>query len=189
MQIRDAEPRDAAAIAAIYNDAVANTTAVWHSRQVTAAERAAWIAQRQTDGFPVLVAESGESALGYATYGPFRAFEGYRHTAELSIYVDARARESWRGGGRRGEHELPDGRLRLPALVGDGALEIHEPHVRGVEQRAHRGEVVALRLAEKALTAAAPEADVAAGDERHRRRGASSRRGHGRRSRGGVARR
>lgn len=95
MQIRDAEPRDAAAIAAIYNDAVANTTAVWHSRQVTAAERAAWIAQRQTDGFPVLVAESGESALGYATYGPFRAFEGYRHTAELSIYVDARAR----GGG------------------------------------------------------------------------------------------
>ncbi len=43
-------------------------------------------------GFPVLVAAEGETVLGYASYGPFRAFEGYRQTAEHSVYVAAAAR-------------------------------------------------------------------------------------------------
>lgn len=86
--IRDAGAADAAGIADIYNDAVAHTTAIWNEQTVDAADPAAWIAARQESGFPVLIAAgaAGE-VLGYASYGPWRAFDGYRHTVEHSVYV------------------------------------------------------------------------------------------------------
>lgn len=86
--IRDAGAADAAGIADIYNDAVAHTTAIWNEQPVDAADRAAWIAARQESGFPVLIAAgaAGE-VLGYASFGPWRAFDGYRHTVEHSVYV------------------------------------------------------------------------------------------------------
>ena len=104
MRIRDAVADDAHAIAAIYNDAVANTTAIWNERTVDAADRVAWMRERQARGYPVLVAvgsvvaEGGSGAdavLGYASFGDWRAFDGYRHTVEHSVYVRADAR---RGG-------------------------------------------------------------------------------------------
>ena len=88
VRVRDAVPSDAAAIAAIYNDAVENTTAIWNERTVDAADRAAWLAQRQDAGFPVLVAVTGaDEPIGYASFGDWRAFDGYRHTVEHSVYV------------------------------------------------------------------------------------------------------
>lgn len=92
MKIREAAAGDADAIAAIYNDAVANTTAIWNEIPVDAANRAAWIAARQAAGFPVLVAVADGDVLGYASYGDFRAFDGYRATVEHSVYVTAAAR-------------------------------------------------------------------------------------------------
>lgn len=94
MRIRDATTTDAAAIAAIYNDAVAHTTAVWNDALVDAAERRAWIDARQSDGFPVIVAAADE-VIGFATYGPWRPHDGYRHTVEHSVYV----RDDQRGAG------------------------------------------------------------------------------------------
>jgi phosphinothricin acetyltransferase len=87
MLIRDAEPCDAEGVAAIHNDAVAHSTAIWNEAPVDAANRAAWIAERQQSGFAVLVAVDGAKVLGYAAYGPFRPFDGYRHTIEGSVYV------------------------------------------------------------------------------------------------------
>lgn len=88
MKIRDAEPRHAAGIAAIYNDAVAHTTAIWNDTLVDPANRTAWLAERQRAGYPVLVAvDADDQVLGYATYGDWRAFDGYRHTVEHSVYV------------------------------------------------------------------------------------------------------
>ena len=86
--IRAATPADAAAIAAIYNDAVANTTAIWNEVTVDAANRVDWMAARMGTGFPVLVAEVEGAVAGYASYGPWRAFDGYRLTVEHSVYVD-----------------------------------------------------------------------------------------------------
>ena len=86
--IRAATPADAAAIAAIYNDAVANTTAIWNEVTVDAANRVDWMAARMGSGFPVLVAEVEGAVAGYASYGPWRAFDGYRLTVEHSVYVD-----------------------------------------------------------------------------------------------------
>ncbi|WP_334177064.1 N-acetyltransferase family protein [Pseudoxanthobacter sp.] len=87
--VRPAVYADLPAILAIYNDAVANTTAIWNETPSDLAGRTAWFEERIAAGFPVLVADEDGMALGYATYGPFRPHEGYRHTAELSIYVRA----------------------------------------------------------------------------------------------------
>ena len=96
MQIRDANVNDAESIAAIYNDAVLNTTAIWNETAVDTANRAKWIADRQSMGYPVLVAVANdESILGYASFGDWRAFDGYRHTVEHSVYVN----KNRRGGG------------------------------------------------------------------------------------------
>jgi phosphinothricin acetyltransferase len=57
--------------------------------------RRQWWLGRTGAGFPVLVAveaEAGENILGYASYGPFRAFDGYRQTVEHSVYVAESAR-------------------------------------------------------------------------------------------------
>lgn len=90
MQIRDAHAGDIEAILAIYNDAVSNTLAIWNERTVDAANRAAWLADRQRAGYPVLVAIDAEgSVAGYASFGDWRPFEGFRHTAEHSVYVRA----------------------------------------------------------------------------------------------------
>jgi len=88
MQIRDAQAGDAAGIAAIYNYAVTDTLAIWNERTVDASDRAAWIAARQAQGYPVLVAvDDAGDVLGYASFGDWRTFEGFRHTVEHSVYV------------------------------------------------------------------------------------------------------
>ena len=77
---------------AIYNRAVAHTTAIWNDVVADLENRRAWWRGRVDAGFPVLVAVEGGTVLGYASYGPFRAFDGYRHTAEHSVYVAEAAR-------------------------------------------------------------------------------------------------
>lgn len=92
LTIRHADTSHIPAILEIYNDAIANTTAVWINEQVDLQNRYDWLAARQKDGFPILVLLEDEQLLGYASYGAFRAFEGYKHTAELSIYIAGHAR-------------------------------------------------------------------------------------------------
>ena len=88
MEIRDAGPVDIDGITAIYNDAVLHTTAIWNDLTVDQANRTAWLADRQKAGYPVLVAVDGDGpVLGYASFGDWRAFDGYRHTVEHSVYV------------------------------------------------------------------------------------------------------
>lgn len=88
MEIRDAKEADIPAITDIYNDAVTRTTAVWNDTVVDRANRIAWLRDRQGAGHPVLVAGSpGKDVLGYASFGDWRAWPGYRHTVEHSVYV------------------------------------------------------------------------------------------------------
>lgn len=85
--IRDAVESDLQAICDIYNHAVEHTTAIWNDTLVDVANRHAWLEQRRKRGFPVLVAERNGKVAGYASYGDWRAFDGYRHTVEHSVYV------------------------------------------------------------------------------------------------------
>ena len=101
MIIRPAIPEDLPMITAIYNQAVRETTAIWNDAEVDCDNRRAWLEERQDGGFPVLVAadsdhQSGHDVgaggvLGYATYGPWRPFEGYSRTVEHSVYVTPEA--------------------------------------------------------------------------------------------------
>ncbi|MBN9023643.1 MAG: N-acetyltransferase [Rhizobiales bacterium] len=90
--IRDATPDDLPAITAIYNDAVLHTTAIWNETVVDVENRRAWHDARIALGYPVLVAAVGDAVIAYGTFGDFRAFDGYRHTVEHSVYVAADAR-------------------------------------------------------------------------------------------------
>ncbi|WP_415135538.1 GNAT family N-acetyltransferase [Microbacterium sp.] len=106
MTIRDAETADLASITAIYNHAVEHTTAIWNEALVDVHERAGWLTQRRAEGFPVIVAVDGsDDLLGYASYGPWRAFSGFRRTVENSVYV------------RDGEHGRGIGTALMTALI------------------------------------------------------------------------
>lgn len=85
--IRNASEADLPTIMDIYNDAVASTTAIWNDVQVDLANRQDWFSVRKARGFPVLVADVGGAVAGYASYGDWRAFEGFRNTVEHSVYV------------------------------------------------------------------------------------------------------
>lgn len=88
MPIQDATPADLPGILAIYNDAVLNTTAIWNDSLVDLANRQAWFGARAGQGYPILVAlDAAGAVLGYASFGDWRPFDGYRHSVEHSVYV------------------------------------------------------------------------------------------------------
>lgn len=91
-ELRDATADDLSGIMEIYNDAVANTTAIWNETLVDLENRREWFAARKSRGFPVIVAILEGKVAGYASYGDWRAFDGYRHTREHSVYVHKDAR-------------------------------------------------------------------------------------------------
>ncbi|MFQ3623583.1 MAG: N-acetyltransferase family protein [Acetobacteraceae bacterium] len=91
MTIRDATETDLGMILAITNDAILNSTANWNIHPTTLESRAAWLADRRRAGFPVLVAEEDGAVCGFASYGPFRPFDGYAATVEHGLYVHPRA--------------------------------------------------------------------------------------------------
>ena len=94
MLIRNATEADLPGILAIHNEAVRNSSAIYTEQEATLDERRAWFSARAAQGYPVLVAENPAdgSVLGYATFGDFRPWPGYRHTVEHSVYVHADAR-------------------------------------------------------------------------------------------------
>ncbi|SEI25186.1 GNAT family N-acetyltransferase [Pseudomonas asplenii] len=94
--LRDALHADLPAIRDIYNDAVLNSTAIWNEQPVDLGNRQAWFSARQAQNYPILViVDATDSVLGYASFGDWRPFEGFRHTVEHSVYV----RHDQRGNG------------------------------------------------------------------------------------------
>lgn len=85
--IRDATQNDLPAIRDIYNDAVRNTTAIWNEQTVDLGNRQAWFSARHAQGYPILVAIENDEVTGYASFGDWRPFEGYRYSVEHSVYV------------------------------------------------------------------------------------------------------
>ena len=99
MQIRDAHEADLPGILAIYNEVIAASTAVFAEAPVTLADRRDWWRTRTAQGYPVLVAADGSGVLGFASFGDFRAWPGYRYTVEHSVHV--RADRRGQGTGRQ----------------------------------------------------------------------------------------
>ena len=95
LTVRDAIESDLPAVLAIYNDVVATTTAVYRDDPATLDDRVAWWRDRVAQRFPVLAAVAGDQVVGFASFGDFRAWPGYRFTVEHSVHV----RADWRGRG------------------------------------------------------------------------------------------
>jgi L-amino acid N-acyltransferase YncA len=91
-EIRDATEEDLPGLVAIYNEVVATSTAIYSSAPVTVEERRAWWQGRSAAGYPVLVARDAAGVAGFATFGDFRAWPGYRFTVEHSVHVRADGR-------------------------------------------------------------------------------------------------
>ena len=85
--------RHSAAILAIFNEAIVNSTALYDYKQRTMDDMEIWFASKRLKGHPVIGAlnETGE-LLGFATYGSFRERPAYKYTVEHSVYVDTRFR-------------------------------------------------------------------------------------------------
>ncbi len=86
--IRRAEPRDAADITEIYNEAILTTTATFDIEPKTVADRTRWLDQRG-ERYPVVVAESDAGVIGFASLAPWSERAAYDATAETGLYVGA----------------------------------------------------------------------------------------------------
>ena len=114
--IRLATVDDLAAINAIYNYYVLNSSATYQTQPATAEERLQWF-QAHGPAHPIIVLESpgatvaecrsvGASAalLGWASLSPFHSRAAYRFTVENSVYIHPEYHR--RGFGRRMLSEL-----------------------------------------------------------------------------------
>lgn len=98
VSLRAATRADVPDILRIYNHSVATDTASWDTAPQPLKDRLAWFDARVATGQAVLVAVEDGRVVGWGSWGPFRTKDGYRHTREHTLYVDADARG--RGVGR-----------------------------------------------------------------------------------------
>lgn len=114
MEIRDATAADVPGILAIYNDVLATSTAIYRDEPATLDAHREWFHQRTAAGYPVLVAIDGRGVAGFASFGDFRPWPGYRFTVEHSVHV----RSDCRGRG-------VGAALMTPLIARAGALGKH----------------------------------------------------------------
>lgn len=76
------------AVQAIFNEAIANTTAIFETEAWSRETIEQWFAARSRKGFPVLGWLTDDGILaGFASYTPFDNKCGYRFVALHSVYV------------------------------------------------------------------------------------------------------
>ena len=141
MEIRDATADDLPGILAIYNDVIATSTAVYSDTPVTLDDRTAWWHTRVGQGYPVLVAADATGVVGFASFGDFRAWPGYRFTVEHSVHVRADRRGQGIGtslvnavvrqASALGKHVM------IAGIDGDNAASIRMHERLGFERVAH----------------------------------------------------
>jgi L-amino acid N-acyltransferase len=112
LRIRPATGADAGAIAAIYNDAVATSTATFDLEPETVAARGRWLAAESTR--LCLVAELDGRVVAWSALVRWSERRGYEHSAEAAIYVAAGCRRA--GVGRA---------LVAAALAAAPGLDLH----------------------------------------------------------------
>lgn len=120
MKLVDCNPqRHAAGILAIFNEAIANSTALYDYKPRTGESMVGWFDAKSRGNYPVIGVENDAGELmGFASYGPFRAWPAYKYTVEHSVYVDARFRGQGAGRMLLGALVLAAGRQDFHVMVG-----------------------------------------------------------------------
>lgn len=96
LSTRLATTADAAAIAAIYNEGIADRIATFETEPRTAEQLATQIAEKG-DRFPTVVVEREGQVVAWAGAGAYRTRSAYAGVAEHSVYVARAARGSGAG--------------------------------------------------------------------------------------------
>ena len=123
MKLVTCEPRrHSDAILAIFNEAIANSTALYDYKARTSQDMVAWFDGKARKHYPVLGIEDAAGVLmGFASYGQFRERPAYKYTVEHSVYVDSR----FRGQGV--------GRKLLEAVIKEAEIQDYHVMVGGID--------------------------------------------------------
>jgi phosphinothricin acetyltransferase len=89
MDIKDAVVDDLPGLLDIYNQVIATSTAIYADQPRTLEDRLEWWTLRVSQGYPVLIARDETGVVGFASFGDFRAWPGYRFTVEHTVHVRA----------------------------------------------------------------------------------------------------
>ncbi len=115
MIIRAAQERDLTSILAIYNEAVANTTATYDYEPNTLDHRLNWYQEHLRLKLPIFVAEELTGQItGWSSLSRYHDRPGFCYTVESSVYVEA----NYRGQGI-------GSRLVLPLIEAAKSLQLH----------------------------------------------------------------
>lgn len=87
IEIRKATEKDILGILEIVNHSILHSTAIYDYEARSIEEQQAWFLEKQSLGFPVIVAEIDGQVGGFGTYGSFRVKVAYQYTVEHSVYV------------------------------------------------------------------------------------------------------
>jgi L-amino acid N-acyltransferase len=114
--------RHSAPILGIFNEAIANSTALYDYKPRSADSMVGWFEAKNQGRYPVIGIEDPAGTLvGFGSYGAFRAWPAYKYTVEHSIYIDTR----FRGQGH--------GRTLLEALVKAATGQDYHVMVGGID--------------------------------------------------------
>jgi len=91
-QYRVATQADLPAIVAIYNSTISSRMVTADTEPVTVESRQGWFDEHVPDVRPLWVVEEEGNILGWLSYSNFYGRPAYAGTAELSIYIDEKAR-------------------------------------------------------------------------------------------------
>ena len=127
--LRDSDPGDVPAIAAIYRHAVLHGRASFELIPPDESEMAARRAALVAAGFPHIVATSGGELVGYAYAGPYRTRPAYANTVENSVYV------------RHDRHGLGIGRALLARLIDEAEARGFRQMIAVIGDSANRGSI------------------------------------------------
>ena len=87
INIRPAVFTDLDTILEIINHQILHSTSIYDYEPRDFETHKLWFEDKMTHNLPVIVAETENGTIGYATYGTFRHKIGYRFTVEHSVYV------------------------------------------------------------------------------------------------------
>jgi L-amino acid N-acyltransferase YncA len=97
VEVRAARAEDAAAIARIWNEGIADRVATFETEPRTAERIAAWMRSKDPH-YPTVVVTDGAGVIAWAAATEYGPREAYRGVGEFSVYVDRASRG--RGAGR-----------------------------------------------------------------------------------------
>lgn len=87
MVIRAATRSDVPAILDIVNYEILNSTVLYEYESRTLEQQLDWFSLKQSENWPVIIAELNGAVVGFGTYGPFRQRAAYSKSIEHSVYV------------------------------------------------------------------------------------------------------